>query len=407
MAEDGRRCRHPATSDDLIRFVAEAKNAVEKNPDACSLPGYRRGPESLAAIIDEAATHADMPPSAMIRLLDSPTPGLLDHLFTAARNLREQYFGNRVFLYGLICISTHCRNRCSFCYYRHTNIHAVRYRKTPEQVIGYARQLARMGAHLIDLTAGEDPFFFDEDLDRIAPVVDMVRSIKSETGLPVMVSFGPLAGAAMERLRDAGADWFACYQDTFNRQLFDQLRVGQDFATRYYSKVMAKARGMLVEEGILCGIGETSRDILDAFAAMTRIDADQVRAMTFVPQIGTPRQKDVPTSSLRELIVIALMRIAFPHLLIPASLEAGGLAGLRRRLDAGANVVDALIPPGHELAGMISNVLDFDADRPTSGGIGRTLNACGLEPGSIDDYHRWLIQRKQASARVDDNIHAG
>ena len=390
-----------------IRVGSEASDPVENPHDASAVPGFLRGPAALAAIIETAASHAGLPPSVMVRLLDSPTPGLLDLLFAAARRQRERHFGNRVFFYGLLCISTYCRNRCSFCDYRKSNTEAVRYRKTPTEVVAYARQLARSGVHLINLTAGEDPVYFNGDPHSTDPVIDMVRLIRKDTGLPVMISFGALTGSMLERMQAAGADWFACYQDTFNRQLFEQLRVGQDFAARYHSKVMAKARGMLMEEGILCGIGETSKDIMDALAAMSRLNADQVRAITFVPQAGTPRRDDIPASSLRELIIIALMRITFPGLLIPASLEAGGLAGLRKRLDAGANVVTGLVPPGTGLAGMISNVLRFKSDWPTVNGIGRILQSCGLAPASAEDYRHWMQRRKRTAARPSERSRAG
>ena len=375
--------------------------------DASAIPGYLRGPEVLAAIIDKASAGAGLPPSAMVRLLDSPTPGLLDHLFAAARHQRERHFGNRVFLHGLITVSTHCRNRCSFCHYRNSNPLAVRYRKTPDQVTDYASQLARNGVHMIDLTAGEDPLFFNDDPLSLVPVVDMVASARDASGLPIMISFGPLSGAAIDRMQAAGADWFACNQDAFNRQLFAQLRVGQDFTARYHSKVLAKSRGMLVEEGILCGIGETSKDIMDAFAAMSRLEADQVRAITFIPQVGTPRRDDIPTSALRELITIALLRIAFPGLLIPASPEVGGLSGLRKRLDAGANVVDGLVPPGTDLAGRICNALDFETGRPTLSGVGRILRSCGLEPAPTNAYRDWVDRRKQVSGHIGQTSRAG
>jgi methylornithine synthase len=362
--------------------------------DASVMPEFPRDPEALAAIIDSAAARTGIPPSAMVRLLDSPTPGLLDRLFAAARRQREMHVGNRVFFYGLLRVSTYCRNRCSFCYCRKTNNRVARYRKTPAEVARFSRQLARCGVHLINLTAGVDPVFFNDDPHGFSPLVEMVRLVREQTGLPVMISFGALSGSMLERMQAAGADWFACYQDTFNRQLFEQLRVGQDFTARYHTKVLAKSKGMLVEEGILCGIGETSRDIMDAFAAMRRLDADQVRAMTFIPQAGTPLRDDNPASFLRELVVIALLRIVFPDLLIPASLEAGGVDGLRRRLDAGANVVDALVPAGEGLAGMICNQRCLETDRPVVGGIAPILNAGGLEPASAGDYRRWLERRK-------------
>ncbi len=373
---------------------------VKKDFSATVIPALCKERDELAAIVEKAADHAGISPAAMIRLLDSPAPGLLEKLFSAARRQRERYFGNRVFLYGFLYISTHCRNRCSFCLYRKTNTRAIRYRKTSNQITESARQLARSGVHLIDLTAGEDPCFYDDE-DGFDPVVNLVQSIKADTGLPVMASVGVVPDAILDRFSAAGADWYACYQETHNRQLFEQLRVGQSYEERYRSKVTAKAKGLLVEEGLLCGVGESSRDLVNSFDAMSRLGADQVRVMTFVPQAGTPMKDQWPSSSMRERIAIALMRIAFPDVLIPASLDVGGLDGLKQRLDAGANVVTSLVPPGRGLAGVAQRALDIEDGRRTVEGIARTIHQCGLAPATADQYRNWIHERKRTACLRD------
>ena len=358
----------------------------------------RKESEEIAAFLDDVTERAGIPYTAMIRLLDSPTPALLEKLFAAARRLRQHHFGNRVFLYGFLYISTHCRNRCSFCMYRRDNASAVRYRKTLDQITASARQLARAGVHLIDLTAGEDPRFYQGGGDPFGTVVQTVRAVREETGLPLMISAGAVSEKNLERLAAAGADWYACYQETHNRQLFEQLRVGQDYEERFQGKVLAKANGLLIEEGLLCGLGETSRDLVHSFQAMDLLKADQVRVMTFVPQSGTPLKDQPAPSPLRELIVIALMRIAFPHLLIPASLDVDGLDGLRLRLDAGANVVTSLVPPGQGLAGVAQGSKDIETGRRTVAGIAATLRECRLAPATAAQYRSWMARRRGEAA---------
>ncbi|WP_319409159.1 methylornithine synthase PylB [uncultured Desulfosarcina sp.] len=374
---------------------------MNKDRSATVIPAYCQGSDDLEAIVEKAADNSGISPAAMIRLLDSPAPALLEKLFAAARRQRDRHFGNFVFLYGFLYISTHCRNRCSFCFYRRTNTRAIRYRKTRAEILESSRLLARSGVHLIDLTAGEDPRFFTDDENGFDPVIGIVQSIRAETGLPVMASVGVVPDTILDRLAAAGADWYACYQETHNRQLFDQLRVGQSFEARCRSKVAAKARGMLVEEGLLCGVGETSRDLVHSFDAMSRLGADQVRAMTFVPQAGTPMHDQPPSSSLRELIAIALMRIVFPDRLIPASLDVDGLAGLKQRLDAGANVVTSLVPPGRGLAGVARSALDIEDGRRTVEGIAPTLRTCGLQPATDDQYRNWIVERKRTACLPD------
>jgi methylornithine synthase len=158
----------------------------------------------------------------------------------------------------------------------------------------------------------------------------------------------------------------------------------------------AAGAGLLVEEGILCGVGETPGDVAESIAEMGALGADQVRVMTFVPQPGTPMAGVPAPDPLRELLIIAVLRLAFPDRLIPASLDVEGLGGLRCRLDAGANVVSSLIAPNTGLTGVASLTRDIDASRRMPAAVNPVLASCGLTPAGRDDYRSWMQQRRRA-----------
>jgi methylornithine synthase len=323
-------------------------------------------------------------------------PHDIETLFSAARSLRQRYFGNTVFLYGFLYTSTYCRNNCTFCYYRSDNILSprYRYRKEENEILEAAVRLMESGVHLIDLTMGEDPLLFHDDKQGFAPLIRLVKQVKAATRLPVMVSPGVVPDNVLEELYSAGASWFACYQETHNRNLYGQLRPGQDYDARLNTKNLAHASGLLTEEGILLGVGETAADIAHSFDVMQKIEADQLRAMNFVPQPGTPMANQPPPESLKELLVIALLRLVFPDRLIPATLDVEGLAGLKRRLQAGANVVTSIVPPQHGLAGVAQSSLDIDDARRTAENVLAVLEQSGLQPASQDSYLDWLEKRK-------------
>jgi methylornithine synthase len=153
--------------------------------------------------------------------------------------------------------------------------------------------------------------------------------------------------------------------------------------------------GLLVEEGVLTGVGETPADLVHSLEAMTALGADQVRAMTFVPQAGTPMAGGGTPLPSTELKLIALMRLVMPDCLIPASLDIEGLSGLAQRLAAGANVVTSLVPPGEGLAGVAQSELDIDAGKRTVAGIQETLAACGLRPADAAQYRAWVASRQR------------
>jgi methylornithine synthase len=311
-----------------------------------------------------------------------------DVVFAAAREARARSFGGTVFLYGFVYFSTYCRNACAFCFYRADNDESPRYRKSLDEVVAICRDLADSGVVLLDLTLGEDPVIHDDPA--YAGLLELVGAVCDSSGLPVMVSPGVVPDDVLAELRARGADWYALYQETHSPELYRRLRTGQPFAARVAARRAARRAGLLVEEGILTGIGDTEADRARSIVVMREAAWEQVRVMTFVPQAGTPLA-DVPTAGDEaELLTIATMRLAMPHALIPASLDVEGIHGLERRLDAGANVVTSIVPPTVGLAGVSQAKLDIDEGHRTVAGVLPHLARLGLRPASIAEYRAWL-----------------
>jgi methylornithine synthase len=210
-----------------------------------------------------------------------------------------------------------------------------------------------------------------------------------------MVSPGVVPADVLSDFARAGVSWYACYQETHNRKLFKRLRPGQAYDARLENKELAGPLGLLTEEGLLCGVGESPRDIADSIEVMRSLEVSQMRAMSFVPQEGTPLQSWKETDPLQEILILAILRLVFPDRLIPATLDVEGLSGLKTRLEAGANVVTSLVPPGFGLAGVAQNSLDIADARRTIDSIAPELEKLGLQAASLEDYLSWIEDRRR------------
>lgn len=306
----------------------------------------------------------------------------ISDLFSAAREVRDRRFGNKVFIYGFVYFSTHCRNNCAFCYYRRTN-ELPRYRKTEEEVLTLSGSLKDAGINLVDLTMGEDPVMCADDYEQLLKII---RRVRDEIDISIMASPGAVPKGSFEMFREAGADWFACYQETYNRELFSKLRLEQDFDHRLNQKIWAREAGLLAEDGIMVGLGETIRDRAESIMKMGALGCEQIRAMTFVPQKGTPMEKAKPSEPMDELISIAVMRLLFPDRLIPASLDVEGIAGLKTRIDAGANVITSIVPPHKDLAGVAQHELDIDNGNRSVEHVLQLLDDMGRKVATNTEY---------------------
>ncbi len=317
-------------------------------------------------------------------------------LFKTARDIRTIHFKNNIFLYGFVYIDTNCRNNCRFCLYRNSNKNIERYKKSEKQIIEAADNLAGSGVHLIDLTMGEKSYSSDRFLDdNHNSLCRIVSKIKKKTNLPIMVSPGIVPDLLLEKLKKAGADWYACYQETHNLNLFHYLRKQQSYSQRLKKKIKAFDQGLLIEEGILCGIGEEPEDIADSIEEMHKINADQIRVMSFVPQQNTPMAQMPCADTLHELIIIAVLRLMFPDRLIPASLDIEGIKGLQKRLDAGANVVTSVVSTGRGFAGVAQHSLDIEDSKRSKKSVEKILNKCDLQFAANAEYQDWIKNRKE------------
>jgi methylornithine synthase len=336
-------------------------------------------------------------------LLNLQDEDLIRALFQEARDVRQNYFGNKIFMYGFIYASTYCRNDCNFCLFRRSNSQTKRYRKSKQEIVAAALRLADSGVHLIDLTMGEDPAIFNGGGAGFEQLVDLVSSLQKETELPIMVSPGVVPAHALQKLATAGAVWYACYQETHSSALFKKLRPGQDYHNRMQGKVDAHHLGLLVEEGLLCGVGETPDQIAQSMEVMKKLGADQMRVMNFVPQPGTPMARQRPPDPLRETLIAAVMRLVFPDRLIPASLDVEGIAGLKRRLNSGTNVVTSIVPPGEGLVGVAQHSLNIEEGGRTTASVKNVLKRVGLEPANREEYQNWIRRRQHAIANRQNN----
>ena len=56
-------------------------------------------------------------------------------ILARAADTARQIFGNRIYIRGLIEISSYCRNDCFYCGLRRSNLQACRYRLSEEQIL--------------------------------------------------------------------------------------------------------------------------------------------------------------------------------------------------------------------------------------------------------------------------------
>ncbi|WP_338084946.1 methylornithine synthase PylB [Dehalobacterium formicoaceticum] len=347
----------------------------------------------LEQILEKAYQEITLSKKEITYLLGLKQGEEMNQVFQMAETLRQRYFGDKIFMYGFVYFSTYCQKDCAFCLYRKSNHSLQRYRKSEAEILEIACSLKESGVHLLDLTMGEDPQYLCRDQEGVDKLCGVIEKVKKNTGLPLMVSPGVVSGTVLKRFRDIGVNWYALYQETHTRSLYAKLRLQQDYDQRLQAKKTAHQIGMLIEEGLLTGIGDQGEDVVNSLLVMEDLRAEQVRVMSFIPQERTPMENWFSPPRVRESLIIAIMRIMFPDRLIPASLDVDGINGLKQRLAAGANVVTSIIPSQSGLAGVSNSDLDIEDGNRTVYRVTNILEELNLAPASLDEYMYWLDQR--------------
>ena len=137
---------------------------------------------------------------------------------------------------------------------------------------------------------------------------------------------------------------------------------------------------------------------------MEKTGAHQVRVMSFVPQKGTPMARVHAPDIVRELLIIAVLRITFPDRLIPASLDVDGSENLISRLNAGANVVTSFVPPNMGMAGVAQPQFNIDNGLRTVDSILSILKAANMQPASFSKYIEWM-ERERGLLKLKRPLH--
>jgi len=288
------------------------------------------------------------------QLLRSEDRAELDQLYTEADRVRGESVGDEVHLRGLIEISNHCTRHCVYCGLRAPNTKIPRYRMSHDEVLASARMALEFGYGTVVLQAGEDPEWSADD------VTELVKSIKSETGLAVTLSLGERDPEEYQDWRDAGADRVLLRFETSDPVLFKKIhpRRADHFVDRVELLRTLRSMGYEIGSGVMVGLpGQTFSSVAEDLLLFRDLDLDMVGLGPFVCNPDTPLgqnevedagENQVPATNEMALRVIALTRLLRPDANIPSTSaiaavdpESGHSMGLGR----GANVIMPNLTP--------------------------------------------------------------
>ena len=224
-----------------------------------------------------------------------------------AGRLREKYYGNKVYMRGLIEFTNFCKNNCYYCGIRRDNKNASRYRLTEEEILDCCKNGYELGFRTFVLQGGEDPYFTD---DKIVEIVKKIRSAYPDCA--ITLSIGEKTKERRQCLRDL------------------------------------KDLGYQTGAGFMVGApGQTLECLAEDLVFLKELNPEMVGIGPFIPHYDT-KFADEPAGSVElTLFLLSVLRIILPKCLLPATTALGTAdpKGREKGLLAGANVVMPNLSP--------------------------------------------------------------
>lgn len=275
---------------------------------------------------------------------ENATKEELNSLALYACNLRDKYYGPRVFFRGLIEFSNYCKNNCYYCGIQRDNKNAVRYRMTEDEILGSCRQGYEIGFRTFVLQSGEDYYFTPDELCFI------VCKIKSSfPDCAITLSVGELDYSSYKKLFDAGTDRYLLRHETANEAHYKMLHPPElSLANRKKCLYNLKEIGYQVGAGFMVDSPYQTYDTLaEDLIFLREIQPHMIGIGPFIPHKDTIFANfDKPTTN-KTIVLLSLVRIMVPKAMIPSTtaLSTIEVSARDKGFLSGANVVMPNLTP--------------------------------------------------------------
>jgi biotin synthase len=272
----------------------------------------------------------------IITLLQVQDTDNIEYLFSEACKVRDKYFGNKIFLRGIIEFSNNCEQNCLYCGLRKGNRTLQRYRMHNNLILSIAETISKYGIKTIVLQSGEDTHYSCESIREI------ILEIKSRLDTAITLSLGERTFEEYQAWKEAGADRYLLKHETANKKLYSIYHQNQFLSDRINHLKFMKLIGYQVGSGNLIGLPyQVIEDIADDILLCKKLQVDMASFSPFIPSTDTPYGSKRSAELLFVLKVMAIARIVLQDVYIPATtaLSALNREGIRMGLQAGANVI--------------------------------------------------------------------
>lgn len=278
----------------------------------------------IREILDKARLRKGLTHREASVLLACELKDVNEEIFALARELKRDFYGNRIVLFAPLYLSNYCVNGCTYCPYHAVNHHMPRKKLTQEEVKREVIALQDMGHKRLAIEAGEDPV--NNPIEYILECINTIYGIHHKNGAIRRINVN-IAATTVEnyrKLKEAEIGTYILFQETYHKQGYLQLHpTGPKHDYDYHTEAMDRAMEGGIDDvgcGVLFGLDKYRYE----FAGLL-MHAEHLEAVFGVGPhtISVPRLRDAEdidassfTNGISDEIfakIVACIRVAVPY----------------------------------------------------------------------------------------------
>jgi 2-iminoacetate synthase len=313
--------------------------------------------------------------------------GESEKLFEIAREIKREFYGERVVLFAPLYLSNHCVNGCLYCPYNAKNSAMPRKKLSQDEIRREVIALQDMGHKRLALETGEHPEH--SPIEYLLESIKTIYDIKHKNGAIRRVNVN-IAATSVEnysKLKAAGIGTYLLFQETYHEETYKKIHPsGPKADFNYHAEAMDRAMQGGVDDvglGVLFGLADYRYEFVAMLMHAEHLEAEYgVGPHTLsVPRIRSAQ--GVKAENFTHGIddetfarIVACLRISAPYTGIIVSTRESGECR-RKVLDVGVSQISG---------GSRTGVGDYSAKRNEN-----TQQFKINDERTLDEIVYWLI----------------
>lgn len=179
--------------------------------------------ELICSIIEKAKLRKGLSHREASVLLACELEDLNAEVYALAKQIKQDFYGNRIVMFAPLYLSNYCVNGCLYCPYHLKNKHITRKKLTQEEIKAEVIALQDMGHKRLALELGEHPVY--NPIEYVLESIKTIYSIKHKNGAIRRVNVN-IAATTVEnyrKLKEAGIGTYILFQETYHKESYEYL----------------------------------------------------------------------------------------------------------------------------------------------------------------------------------------